>query len=227
MMDLSHLESAGMGGSASLSASTPVTRPAKSGREYAMSPRKTPRAPEAMTAKQRADLETEGVLRKCRTTMDGVESESLRGGLETLIRIGEDFLAMDTSGIHQEQLNGFITELQGLSISACRGAEWKQVKPLMSRLLWALSRCARLLDVENAERARQESSLSSPDQLSSTMSDMSQQLSGIIQQPKRTMSDLTSSLESIPEQPEESTASPPACIQTAVMSSQTRSPHDF
>eukprot|EP00656_Telonema_subtile_P007699 TRINITY_DN13619_c0_g1_i2.p1 TRINITY_DN13619_c0_g1~~TRINITY_DN13619_c0_g1_i2.p1 ORF type:complete len:311 (+),score=55.48 TRINITY_DN13619_c0_g1_i2:110-1042(+) len=197
-MDLSHLQAAGMGAPGGLSASTPLTRAVagKSNREYALSPRgKTPRTPEAMSAKQRADLETEGVLRSARTTLLNVQTDSLRTALERLVSIGTDFLNLEPTQIHQDELYSLTSELQGLSVTACSRTEWKLVKPLLSRLLFALARCARLLDFEAAEMERDEAS-GGEDQMASTMMNMTGQLSAIQQRPQGRKK---SNLDSIPE----------------------------
>lgn len=149
-----------------------------------------------MSAKQRADLETEGVLRSARNTLLNVETDSLRTALQRLISIGEDFLSLEPSDIHQDELYGFTSELQGLSVTACSRTEWKLVKPLLSRLLFALARCARLLDFEAAELQREEAT-PSEDQMASTMTNMTQHLSAIQQRPSVRKS--SGNLDSIPE----------------------------
>eukprot|EP00656_Telonema_subtile_P007700 TRINITY_DN13619_c0_g1_i3.p1 TRINITY_DN13619_c0_g1~~TRINITY_DN13619_c0_g1_i3.p1 ORF type:complete len:760 (+),score=184.93 TRINITY_DN13619_c0_g1_i3:119-2398(+) len=160
------------------------------------SPRgKTPRTPEAMSAKQRADLETEGVLRSARTTLLNVQTDSLRTALERLVSIGTDFLNLEPTQIHQDELYSLTSELQGLSVTACSRTEWKLVKPLLSRLLFALARCARLLDFEAAEMERDEAS-GGEDQMASTMMNMTGQLSAIQQRPQGRKK---SNLDSIPE----------------------------
>ena len=73
-----------MGNPGQLSASSPLTRavPGRKARELTLAsprkPGKTPRTPEAMTAKQRANLETEGVLRNARAKQTELDTPSLQ-----------------------------------------------------------------------------------------------------------------------------------------------------